>query len=710
MFYDYLQNEFNNGLKHHQIKNTLVTASIVIRHKLHRSNDMDDELERASKSTRRNAQYRTKALNLIWHLLYVASTGTQPEVLTVEVTSLYLIKPGDEEVSVDTSKLSAEILNMPHDHGAIVHFDNNDKIVNATIRKLSEITDKHTYFKYVTRTECSLDDDKKDSYKKYKNADWTFEMANYLYENMDVLIDFIFSTYRYFGGLIRQCNERTSEIQKKINSNNGGLYKKNLKRRATVYSNYTGSSDDESDRDLTTNDLDSDNDTHRATKHKKYYRRQPKNTVATWNNATDHLQPFDVIVKQEIEKNKSDQKIPAILCKLYCAMILELDLEYFLNSWIRMRMAPTEFLDCDIKLLHAIIIELISLKYSKLEASLKIDFFKSEVKEAQYNLVLEQLREIAIEIKYRKFTIQEIGTKAFHMYNIKDFASRSCHTEIIEYFHSYGQLEPEIQTNQDASFIVLNHNGAVYVYDVLSLPKTPAKQLSDLCWSERLDLVFQYFMNLPDSQKNVFKCYKIITVHRISELYIQFDILPPEIVIDKNKPSYLYFSTRGLGRTTNFVKLISMDSKCKNPTPNPRQKRPKICSPIQSDDAFFNRKYEDPNFPKLIPLNIMYMQRLSKLKAREIVNFNMENEKIKREIKEDAYEKPTYQYNTAQTIKLNEMYKAARKFNNVESITAATNIAVGIGDADVDLSYIKTECDAEVNTDDNCVEIGNIHN
>ncbi len=319
--------------------------------------------------------------------------------------------------------------------------------------------------------------------------------------------------------------------------------------------------------------------------------------------------------KKLIYQFKVQQKTPAILSKLYSALILESDLEMFLNTWILKNQAPSDFKDCDIKLLHNIINYLINARYTKKEALMHIDVLSSTVKDANYMNVLESLRVTAIELKYRKFSIPELSSvPAFHCYNYKEFKTKARHTECIECFATNSQLTPQQQTHGNATFLYANDSGRQYIYDAINLPTKSYKELSQMSWSERLMEAEKYVSMTPN---DIYVNVNFIKVHRIDEIDIQFDKIPKVFRAENQKSTYyIYFSTRGLGRSTNFVRLVTVEEKCKNPTPNPRQKRPKSPSKIMSASNKIVRKYQMSDV--LITVADEMKHRIEAIKAFEM--------------------------------------------------------------------------------------------
>lgn len=170
--------EVKNGLKMISVTNDLLKAAHVINSKLHQSSrnggpaknkrDVDGEdiniddinFEALSQTTRRNSQYKTMSLNLIWYIAYVFTFGQEPELISKN-------KPR-------TTQHHQKGTSSQGSRGAIKTFD-------STVVKVSE--------------EKIFDNEKKDHFTKFGSSDYSLEMVQNLKKHMRHLCVFAFNEY-----------------------------------------------------------------------------------------------------------------------------------------------------------------------------------------------------------------------------------------------------------------------------------------------------------------------------------------------------------------------------------------------------------------------------------------------------------------------------------------------------------------------------------
>lgn len=522
-----------------QVREVLRQASDTICKKLHNKNKLEltEDVESASKYTRRNAQYRTMAQNIIHHVTYYAVHHIEPEQKEISVTKIVYFKrslKGEVVMSETIPEAFTAFKGFVTPINCVEIVNNKPHITQlyATMTIPSVIKEG------LCAKTCSdylMDNTKKSSHKEFhidgknKSNDWSVEMTQYIEENMSVYVKFAFDELTKNG-------KEYDAINLAIANHNAELGKL------------------------------------------KSCQNNPED-VQRWENLQESKKMQQALLR-----------MPSILFKLYQGMLLELDLEELLNMWIQT--LESEHFDikseCQIKLVRSLISDVCNSTYGRAEAEFQENILNNLVKNVRYNEVLTNLRDNAIRVKYFKFPINDSEGNDIDILHIKDFHKLAINREVIEYYHSSTQLFFNIKTLTSTTLLTVGMNGNVCIFDVLTLPTLDKSQLNEMCWSQRLNEAEKWLKN-----NNALK-YQVVKVRPVSMVDIQYD-LNPVTFYDNRQPLYLYYSTMGLGRGTKFVKVIS-NGKTKNPTPNPRQKKSNgAMGVINASPSIITRKYQHTN-------------------------------------------------------------------------------------------------------------------
>lgn len=518
--------------KYVQTKEVLRQASDTICQKLHNKDrsTLTDDVESASKYTRRNAQYKTMGNNLLHYWVHVAVFGREPGLKEIQnsTVKLYTRSPVGE---LNFSELPAELkmfkaLATTKDFVDLTHKVEIKQYADLDTRQITPSSMKGIC--KIIEIDQTIDNTKKSSYKDFHfdnrngRKDWTYSMTNYLEQHMSVFVRFAFDQLSDYGEKCDQYGVRLAHV-------NGELAKLKKTNNKTIENEFG---------------------------------------YKMWGDEEERRHNYEAD-KRELQAHLRE---PSILFKLYQGMLLELDLEELLNMWI-MELEETNFeipYESKIKLIRSLISDICNSVYGKMEAEFQDSLLNSLMKNLRYNEVLTELRDKAIKAKYCKFQIDDCEGNDIDILPIKDFPKMAINREVVECFHTTTQLNLTSRTFGKCTFVTASMGGIVCIFDVLTLPTLNKNQLNVLCWSERL-LNAAKWLTMADA--SIASKYSVLSVKPVSLVEIQYDLVPTSLGKFKSGDTlFLYYSTLGLGRGTKFVKVKS-NGKTKNPTPNPRQKK-----------------------------------------------------------------------------------------------------------------------------------------
>lgn len=220
---------FKKTTKFVQVNEVLRQASETICKKLHNKEKIElaEEIESASKYTRRNAQYRTMAQNLIHHWTYVQVYDAEPPPKEIHMPKIRYFKRNELNKPVEYKTIPDEVkpfqklinpktyVNLTGSKATVCEYDDENKEIPFSVRE---------YLCETFEVGWVMDNSKKSSYKEFhiesknKTYDWTFEMTEFIEQCMDVYVEFAFKELCEYG-------QTFDEISAKIAYYNGELAK-----------------------------------------------------------------------------------------------------------------------------------------------------------------------------------------------------------------------------------------------------------------------------------------------------------------------------------------------------------------------------------------------------------------------------------------------------------------------------------------------------
>lgn len=396
----------------------LTRAAQVINHKLHKKQNQDDgfdvDIDEESKNTRRNSQYKSMALNIMWYFAYKHANGGRDPPAPPERESA-----GDNNAVAVTTK----------------------------------------------RAPPACDNEKKDHYTKFNNADYTMEMVIALKNNMSTLVAFAYDEY---------CAHLQVYMKDHMN----------VKKAPAVGT------------------------------------------------------PL-----------QSDSKVAHILSKLYCAILLETDLEELFK--LILHKLKTKYCKYQINKLLQAAVDCVCTRYLPLhERSVHVEKMKNSLKSEELQTVALRMLDWGRKLKYSIFPmVDSVQDDDVTLLDIKKFETHRRNTDTIYYYSSPVPLNLKVE-NYDrkygAGVVVLVEfscpaRHTKFIYDCLSHPQHAKETLATLSWKQRLDLVLNV-----SSEINV----PTINVEEITVEQLQFENYPG------GHNNYHYIRTGGFGCGTSFIRSV----------------------------------------------------------------------------------------------------------------------------------------------------------
>ncbi|QLI62398.1 HgNV_030 [Dikerogammarus haemobaphes nudivirus] len=519
------------------------SASIINRvlHNQYISNDESDTLAEESKTTRRNSQYKTSAIYMIYYIIY----------------TIYYNKPPEN-----------------------INFILSDKESNNINYKVSEGQRTGPIQHYNT----------------FKNYTYTYQMTCLVDKNMKHLINFGIDEYFKHCGVhiaitlsIKRL-EKKSLAKRKIR-NSVQLYNCNKKKQKNDVDLLLQKNNDleiEDDEELTTLNIKGLNNKRKhynesSSSYNKRKRVDEFSPATTTVNSEDDEAEEELFLDEfyceddneiidydnpeinnlvapfagkTIPELREASRRPSVLYKFYQAWLMECDwvvLFEVLAERIRAGECPPAQLRRLIQYTICVLCKHITVPVQR---GLFIEKLVQLIKNDLHLAIVLELGRRAADYKYSRFEVPSIPNSSIsdetHAYDLKLFQQYARFTDDMyihvtaypitlidaSYQHTIGGYSHSIK------ILKYIHVGHHYLFDVIQITGIDDELLHRMSWLERLNLVSNRNNFLPGDPE-----YRIIRLQKITLREIQFEN------ISSGPTVYAYIRTKGLGIGTLFQRL-----------------------------------------------------------------------------------------------------------------------------------------------------------
>lgn len=581
----------------YSIWNELVNAAHVIncilRNEYDGNTEQKRELNRKSKLTKRNSQYKSKARYIIWYLIYCCLYNEEPVGYTLKRDA----PPGGLKLgSSDVNKVNKRKRKIPQqcvndmmiskikepcetvkDTSVAVSVTTDSSLVfektkleltNFIIKQLSNCKSKNMY--NMKKTSAAVlsrlwtldliykdaftlinDIEKKDYYNElfYKkdlsgdNFDWTFDMCSAISQCMSTICKFFVSNLLEILADLKQI-----ECKLKSNKKLSGHKKSNKGRNSFDLE----SSNSDSDQDVS---IDSS---------------LLLGSSKSLSNSTNHCKKKRTTQTNYYDSNqfKKNYKLKNIRKKLVFAIIVDLDLHevvlqfrhlYSSNTNDYVKFAQDQFLSKLSKIICKTC-------YPAYPQDMYCESYKNLIRKNESESVIDILLSLSSEYKYFNNEFRRIDHDKFKTFitplPLKKFHILRRNLNSMHYFYSDFEIKLDLKNLVEygnggknivaASFM---NGGEIYLFDIFL--NHDMNYEMPLNWAERLSLL----RNLKCTAK-----YKIIDVQPCDIFQVLFYKFPRDVFIylkTANCSPYTFFSQGPSSKNTNdsLCSMIELNSK-----------------------------------------------------------------------------------------------------------------------------------------------------